>query len=69
MNSCQSVQDGLTGKKRSKAMMNFVIKKSAYNATGFDKLPTPAGEENNIENDTIKLLEKIQITMKTPLKY
>jgi len=59
MNSCQSVQDGLTGKKRSESNDEFfVIKKNPLTMPpDFDKLPTPAGEENNIEeNDTIKEL-------------
>lgn len=55
MTSCQSVQDGLTGKKRSETNDEFfVIKKNPLTMPpDFQKLPKPLDEEiENIEDES-----------------
>ena len=55
LTSCQSVQDGLTGKKRSETNDEFfVIKKNPLTMPpDFEKLPKPLDEEiENIEDES-----------------
>ena len=59
LTSCQSVQDGLTGKKRSDSNDEFfVIKKNPLTMPpDYDKLPKPLGEEGVLnEESDIKTL-------------
>tara|TARA_B100001029_G_C15028821_1_gene435471 strand:+ start:441 stop:746 length:306 start_codon:yes stop_codon:yes gene_type:complete len=61
LNSCQSVQDGLTGKKRSETNDEFfVIKKNPLAMPpDYEKLPKPIDEDtssNNNEEDIKELL-------------
>ena len=59
MTSCQSVQDGLTGKKRSDSNDEFfVIKKNPLTMPpDYDKLPKPAEDEGLLtEESDIKTL-------------
>ena len=54
LTSCQSVQDGLTGKKRSDSNDEFfVIKKNPLTMPpDYDKLPKPLEDEGELNEDS-----------------
>tara|TARA_B100000945_G_C20077707_1_gene455366 strand:+ start:105 stop:428 length:324 start_codon:yes stop_codon:yes gene_type:complete len=60
LNSCQSVKDGLTGKKRNNSDEFLVEKKNPLELPpDFDKLPVPKKDEENI-NKSEKIDEEIE---------